>query len=56
MNEIERKFLVRKLPDLAGKESVRFERYFLKIEPYFEDRIQKKVLRMSGKRSLGNLI
>ncbi|MBU1110867.1 hypothetical protein KKB83_04595 [Patescibacteria group bacterium] len=42
MHEIERKFLVEKLPDLSDKDSVSYERYFLKIEADFEERIQRK--------------
>src|SRR3989338_87983 len=42
MREIERKFLVKKLPDLSKEESINYERYFLKIESDFEERIQKK--------------
>ena len=42
MREIERKFLVKKKPDLSKEESINYERYFLKIESDFEERIQKK--------------
>lgn len=42
MKEIERKFLVKDLPDLSKKEFISYERYFLKIESNFEERIQKK--------------
>jgi CYTH domain-containing protein len=42
MQEIERKFLAKSLPDLSGKECISYERYFLKIESDFEERIQKK--------------
>jgi len=42
MQEIERKFLVKKLPDLSNKDSINYERYFLKIESDYEERIQKK--------------
>ncbi len=42
MQEIERKFLAKSLPDLSGKECISYERYFLKIESSFEERIQKK--------------
>ena len=42
MQEIERKFLVKKLPDLSKNECISYERYFLKIESDFEERIQKK--------------
>lgn len=40
--EIERKFFVKKLPDLSQKEPVRYERYFLYRTPPAEIRIQKK--------------
>ena len=42
MKEIERKFLVKKLPDLSNKTPIWYERYFLQITPDYEDRIQKK--------------
>jgi len=42
MSEIERKFLVKRLPDLSNIESISYERYFLRIELDFEERIQKK--------------
>lgn len=42
MQEIERKFLVKTLPDLSGGNCIGYERYFLKIESGFEERIQKK--------------
>ncbi len=41
-NEIERKFLVKKLPDLAGIEKVAYERYYLFNEEGIELRIQRK--------------
>jgi CYTH domain-containing protein len=40
--EIERKFLVKKLPKLNESEKIRYERYFLKINDNIEERIQKK--------------
>lgn len=39
--EIERKFLVKELPDLSGIEPVRFERYYLFVSDTVEERIQK---------------
>jgi adenylate cyclase len=42
MQEIERKFLVKRLPDLSKRECINYERYFLKIEADSEERIQKK--------------
>lgn len=39
--EIERKFLVKNLPDLSGIEPVYFERYYLSIANGIEERIQK---------------
>ena len=42
MQEIERKFLAKNLPDLSEKECISYERYFLKIESDFEERVQKK--------------
>ena len=39
--EIERKFLVKKLPDLSGVESVDYERYYLSVSDGVEERIQK---------------
>lgn len=39
-NEIERKFLIKELPDLSGITPRRYERYFLEISPV-EKRIQK---------------
>ncbi len=40
--EIERKFLVSKLPNLNGIEKIPYERYFLFYDEYSEIRIQKK--------------
>lgn len=42
MNEIERKFIVKSMPDLTGKIPVFYERYYLRIEPNIEERIQKR--------------
>lgn len=42
MIEIERKFSVKKLPNLSGIIPISYERYYLKIEPALEERIQKK--------------
>lgn len=42
MMEIERKFLVRKLPDLSGIKSILYERYYLFVGNGVEVRIQKK--------------
>ncbi len=39
--EIERKFLVKELPDLSGLHRIRFERYYLSISDTIEERIQK---------------
>ena len=39
--EIERKFLVKELPDLANIEPLRYERYYLRVEKGVEERIQK---------------
>ncbi len=39
--EIERKFLIKSMPDLSGLAPIRYERYYLRIEPDFEERIQK---------------
>lgn len=41
-NEIERKFLVKALPDLAGKEKIEYERYYLFNQDGIELRIQRK--------------
>lgn len=41
MNEIVRKFFPKKLPDLAGKKAVPFDRYILFLENGVELRIQK---------------
>lgn len=40
--EIERKFLVKKLPKLDNSKKIRYERYFLKIGNDIEERIQRK--------------
>ena len=40
--EIERKFLVKNMPDLSGIIPVRYERYYLKRDGGVEERIQKK--------------
>jgi adenylate cyclase len=40
-NEIERKFLVKRLPDLSHIVPKRYERYFLDSKPRTEERIQK---------------
>lgn len=40
--EIERKWLVKELPNLEGKESIRYERYFIYNKNGIELRIQKK--------------
>lgn len=40
-NEIERKFFVRKMPDLSGIKPLHYERYFLKRENGVEERISK---------------
>jgi len=42
MQEIERKFLVKELPDLSKLKPIIYERYFLKITPDSEVRIQAK--------------
>ncbi len=42
MNEIERKFLIKSLPDLSQSRCISYERYFLSNDPGFEERIQKK--------------
>lgn len=39
--EIERKFLVHNLPDLSGLSAIPYERYYLKADPEFEDRVQR---------------
>jgi CYTH domain-containing protein len=41
MNEIERKFFVEKMPDLAGVKPLHYERYFLKRSGGEEERISK---------------
>lgn len=40
--EIERKFLIKEMPKLEGIKSIPYERYFIKIEPEYQERIQKK--------------
>ncbi len=40
--EIERKFLVKNMPNLSGKKSVPYERYYLTIKADAEERVQKK--------------
>lgn len=40
--EIERKFLVKEIPNLEGIKSIPYERYFVKIDPESQERIQKK--------------
>jgi hypothetical protein len=42
MLEIERKFLIRELPNLEGIPEIKYERYFLDINSDTEVRIQKK--------------
>lgn len=42
MSEVERKWLIKELPDLTGKKVVLYERYFLFIDTQREIRIQKK--------------
>ncbi len=42
MLEIERKFLITKLPDLKDIPEIKYERYFLEISNNKEIRIQKK--------------
>lgn len=39
--EIERKFLVRTLPDLSDTAPIRYERHYLNVEDGVEERIQK---------------
>lgn len=39
--EIERKFLVKKMPDLSGIVPIHFERYYLSISDDSEERIQR---------------
>ena len=41
MNEIERKFFVRQMPDLSSIEPLHYERYFLKRKNGTEERISK---------------
>ena len=40
--EIERKFAIKEMPDLSGKQPIVYERYYLRIEDEIEERIQKK--------------
>lgn len=42
MKEVERKFLVKDLPDLSDLEPIQYERYFLEITEKSETRIQSK--------------
>jgi len=42
MREIERKFLIKNLPNLENISEIKYERYFLKISNNKEIRIQKK--------------
>jgi adenylate cyclase len=39
--EIERKFLIKEMPDLSGYISIKYERYYLRVEPDLEERIQR---------------
>ena len=41
-NEIERKFLIKKMPSLDGLESIDYERYFIYNQAGVEIRVQKK--------------
>jgi len=41
-NEIERKFLIKEMPDLSSYESVFYERYYIYKDGNIELRIQKK--------------
>ncbi len=41
-NEIERKFLIKEMPDISNLKSLSYERYFLFRNPSVEIRIQKK--------------
>jgi len=50
--EIERKFLVRKLPNLAGIRKVVYERYYLYKGNGIEIRIQKKMNRYEFERKI----
>src|SRR5579872_5953286 len=52
MKEIERKFLVKKMPDLSGHASVRYERYFLYKDGRVEMRIQQKGNRFEFERKM----
>jgi CYTH domain-containing protein len=40
--EIERKFLVRDMPELSGITPVRYERYYVRRDDTVEERVQKK--------------
>lgn len=40
--EIERKFLVKELPDLSAIKPIRYERYFLSSDAVLQERIQRK--------------
>lgn len=40
--EIERKFLVKEMPDISGVNPVPYERYYLRVEDGLEERIQRK--------------
>lgn len=55
--EIERKFLVKKIPDLNNLESISYERYFLYSSENIEIRIQKKCekYQFERKEKLSNL-
>lgn len=57
MVEIERKFLVKNIPDLSSITPVRYERYYIKREPGFEERVQKKdeVFEYEIKKEISNL-
>lgn len=48
--EIERKFLVKELPDLSGIPLIRYERYYLLISGNTEERIQKTNNRFTFER------
>ncbi|MEK7103006.1 MAG: hypothetical protein AAB870_01515 [Patescibacteria group bacterium] len=56
-NEIERKFLVKELPNLNGLAPIRYERYFLADQNGYEIRIQKKgdAYELERKKSTTNL-
>ncbi len=55
--EIERKFLIKDIPDLSSITPVRYERYYIKRAPGFEERIQKKddVFEYEIKKEISNL-